>query len=157
MKRNEFLKYGAWAVLGAAALPKTLVGQGNRPSRKSDYKVGLIDLMLLKRQKISALDLTAELKADGVEVDMGGLGQRETFDSQLADPAVRKAYLDKAKALGIEICSLGMTGFYAQSLATRPTYQRMVDDCIDTMVAMGVKVGFLPFGVQGDLVQHPGL
>ena len=156
MRRSQFLRYGAVAMLGTAALPDLLVGK-NAVAKATGYKVGLIDLMLLKRQKISALDLTAELAADGVEVDMGGLGQRDTFDSKLADPLERQAYLDKAKALGIEICSLAMTGFYAQSLATRPTYQRMVGDCIDTMVAMGVKVAFLPFGVQGDLGQQPEL
>ena len=50
-----------------------------------------------------------------------------------------------------------MTGFYAQSFATRPTYERMIQDCIDTMKAMNVKVAFLPLGVQGDLVKNPEL
>lgn len=43
------------------------------------YKIGLIDLMLLKRQKLGAIPLAAELNADGLEVDMGGLGNRATF------------------------------------------------------------------------------
>src|SRR5690606_32884827 len=129
----------------------------SQASNKFRYKIGLIDLMLLKRQKISALDLTNELGADGIEVDMGSLGNRDTFESKLSDPAIREEYLTKAKHLNIEICSLAMTGFYAQSLATRPTYKQMVQDCIDTMVAMRVKVGFLPFGVQGDLVINPEL
>ena len=34
------------------------------------YKICLIDLMLLKRQKLEAITLTGQLKADGVEVDM---------------------------------------------------------------------------------------
>ena len=46
------------------------------------YKIGLIDLMLLKRQKLSAFQLTKDIGADGLEVDMGGLGERETFDNQ---------------------------------------------------------------------------
>jgi L-ribulose-5-phosphate 3-epimerase len=33
----------------------------------------------------------------------------------------------------------------------------MVQDCIDTMVAMNVKVSFLPMGVLGDLQLHPEL
>jgi len=33
----------------------------------------------------------------------------------------------------------------------------MMQDCIDTMKAMNVKVGFLPLGVHGDLVKHPEL
>src|SRR5690606_11194679 len=121
------------------------------------YKIGVIDLMLLKRQKISAFPLAAEIGADGLEVDMGGLGNRETFDNKLSDPAVRKEFLDKAKELNLEISSLAMTGFYAQSIAERPTYKKMVQDCIDTMKAMNVKTAFLPLGVKGDLVQYPEL
>lgn len=121
------------------------------------YKIAVVDLMILKRQKLSAFELTKELGADGLEVDMGGLGNRETFDNKLADPATRQQFLDKAKELNLEICSLAMTGFYAQSFATRPTYQRMIQDCIDTMKAMNVKVAFLPLGIQGDLKKNPEL
>lgn len=121
------------------------------------YKVAVIDLMILKRQKISAFPLAKEIGADGLELDMGGLGNRETFDSKLADPVVRDQFLQQAKALNIEICSLAMTGFYAQSFATRPTYQKMIQDCLDTAKAMKVKVVFLPLGIQGDLVKYPEL
>jgi L-ribulose-5-phosphate 3-epimerase len=121
------------------------------------YKIAVVDLMILKRQKLSAFQLTKELGADGVEVDMGGLGNRETFDNKLADPVIRQQFLDKAKELNLEICSMAMTGFYAQSFATRPTYQRMIQDCIDTMKAMNVKVAFLPLGIQGDLKKNPEL
>lgn len=126
-------------------------------AKKSKYKIAVIDLMILKRQKISALQLTKEIGADGLEIDMGGLGDRETFDNKLADPKVRQEYLDKAKELNLEICALAMTGFYAQSFAKRPTYLKMIQDCLDTMKAMNVKVGFLPLGVQGDLVKNPEL
>lgn len=126
-------------------------------AKKSTYKIAVIDLMILKRQKLSALPLTKEIGADGLEIDMGGLGNRDTFDNKLADPETRKQYLDTAKELGIEFCSLAMTGFYAQSFATRPTYQKMVQDCLDTMTAMNIKVAFLPLGVQGDLVKNPEL
>ncbi|PWS33253.1 sugar phosphate isomerase/epimerase family protein [Pedobacter paludis] len=125
--------------------------------KKNNYKIAVIDLMILKRQKISALPLAKEIGADGLEIDMGGLGDRETFDNKLADPKVRQEYLDKAKELNLEICSLAMTGFYAQSFAKRPTYQKMIQDCLDTAKAMNVKVVFLPLGVQGDLVKNPEL
>ncbi|MNJ93835.1 Xylose isomerase-like TIM barrel [compost metagenome] len=125
--------------------------------KKQRYKVAVVDLMILKRQKLSAFQLTKDIGADGVELDMGGLGNRDTFDNKLADPATRKEFMDTAKALNLEICSLAMTGFYAQSLATRPTYQQMIGDCIATMKAMNVKVAFLPLGVQGDLIKNPEL
>lgn len=121
------------------------------------YKIGLSDLMILKRQKLGAFQLARAIGADGVEVDMGGLGDRETFDNQLAKPEVRGQFLAKAKELNLEICSLAMTGFFAQSFATRPTVPRMMQDCVDTMQQMNVKVAFLPLGVPGDLLKHPEL
>jgi sugar phosphate isomerase/epimerase len=121
------------------------------------YRIGVCDWMLLKRQKLGALPLAREIGADGVEVDMGSLGQRETFDNKLADPAVRRQFLDTARELKLEICSLAMSGFYAQSFPERTGVERMVQDCLDTAKAMGVKVAFLPLGVGGDLVKHPEL
>lgn len=124
---------------------------------KQRYKVAVVDLMILKRQKIGAFQLTKDIGADGVEVDMGGLGDRETFDNQLAKDSVRQLFLAKAKELDLQIPSLGMTGFFAQSFAERPTAVKAVTDCINTMKQIGVKVAFLPMGVQCDLVKRPEL
>jgi sugar phosphate isomerase/epimerase len=121
------------------------------------YNIGVCDWMMLKRQRLGALSLAKEIGADGVEVDMGSLGDRETFDNQLAKPEVRQQFLDTARELDIEMCSLAMSGFYAQSFAERSTVPRMLLDCLDTMKALGVKTAFLPLGVRGDLVQHPEL
>jgi sugar phosphate isomerase/epimerase len=125
--------------------------------QRQTYKVGVVDLMILKRQKLGAFPLAKTVGADGLEVDMGGLGDRETFDNQLAIDSIRLQFLAKAKEQHLEITSLAMTGFYAQSFATRPTYQRMVGDCIKTMQQMGVKIAFLPLGVNADLSRHPEL
>ncbi len=113
--------------------------------------------MILKRQKLGSFQLAKDLGADGVEVDMGGLGKRETFDNQLTNAATRQQFLDKKNELGLEIPSLAMTGFFAQSFAERPTVPRMIQDCVDTMTAMNVKVAFLPLGVNGDLAKNPEL
>lgn len=150
--RREFFRTGA-LLAGSLFLPSFLLA-GDKDQR---YKIAVIDLMILKRQKLGAFALTKEIGADGLELDMGGLGNRETFDNKLADPVVRQQFLDAAKETGLSICSLAMTGFYAQSFATRPGVDRMVQDCIDTMKAMNVKVAFLPLGVQGDLVKNPEL
>jgi len=124
---------------------------------KQPYRIGVCDWMILKRQKLGAFQLTKEIGADGVEVDMGSLGDRETFDNQLAKPEVRQQFLDKAKELNVQICSIAMSGFYAQSFAERATALRIVEDCIDTMKQMNVKIAFLPLGVKGDLVKRPEL
>jgi len=153
LNRRTFIANTA-LLTGALMIPNHLLLAFEK---KNNYKIAVIDLMILKRQKISALPLAKEIGADGLEIDMGGLGDRETFDNKLADPKVRQEYLDKAKELNLEICSLAMTGFYAQSFAKRPTYQKMIQDCLDTAKAMNVKVVFLPLGVQGDLVKNPEL
>lgn len=121
------------------------------------YPVAVCDWMILKRQKIGAFQLAHELGADGVEVDMGGLGNRTTFDSKLGDPAVRAEFLAEAQKYDLRVSSVAMSGFYAQSFAERDGVDRMVQDAIDTAVALGTRVLFLPLGVQGDLVKRPEL
>jgi sugar phosphate isomerase/epimerase len=153
LSRRDFLGAGS-LLLASLLLPQASFAA--KP-KKLTYKIAVVDLMILKRQKLGALQLTKDIGADGVEIDMGGLGQRETFDNQLAKPEIRQQFIDKAKELNLEICSLAMTGFYAQSFATRPTYERMVQDCFDTMKALNVKVAFLPLGTQGDLRKNPEL
>jgi L-ribulose-5-phosphate 3-epimerase len=139
----------------SACLPSALLAQTAMKDQR--YKVAVVDLMILKRQKLGAFQLAKDIGADGVEVDMGGLGSRETFDNQLAVDSVREQFMKKAGSLDLRICSLAMTGFFAQSFAERPTAIKAVQDCINTMKQMQVKVAFLPLGVKGDLVKYPEL
>lgn len=158
--RRKFLSQAGLALAGTLILPRLTKAEELASLFTADlsrYKVAVVDLMILKRQKLSAIALTRDIGADGLEIDMGGLGQRDTFDNKLADPNTRAEFIKQARAMNVEICSLAMTGFYAQSLATRPTYKRMIQDCLDTAKAMNVKVAFLPLGVQGDLVKNPEL
>jgi sugar phosphate isomerase/epimerase len=122
-----------------------------------NYRIGVCDWMILKRQKLGAMALAKEIGADGVEVDMGSLGERETFENALADANIRQQFLDTAKQQGIEICSIAMSGFYAQSFAERPTYQKMVRDSVATAALLKVNIVFLPLGVPGDLNLRPEL
>jgi L-ribulose-5-phosphate 3-epimerase len=159
--RRQFLSATAGLICFPAALTAAESARSNSPpasvSVPQRYKIGVCDWMLLKRQKLGAFQLTKDIGADGVEVDMGSLGERETFDNQLAHPATRQQFLDKARELDLEICSLAMSGFYAQSFAERPTVERMLDDCIATMNALRVKIAFLPLGVKSDLMKYPEL
>lgn len=126
-------------------------------SKKQRYKVAVCDWMILKRQKLGSFALAAEIKADGIELDMGGLGNRETFDSKLANPVEVKKFKDKSKEFNVGISSIAMSGFYAQSFAKRETVKQMVQDCIDAMKTMNVKVAYLPLGTQCDLKKYPEL
>lgn len=119
------------------------------------YKVAVCDWMILKRQKLSAFDRAVEIGSDGLELDLGGLGKRPTFDNKLMDPLQRKQFLQKSSEAGIEISSIAWSGFYAQDFALREGIERVMDDGINTMVMLGVKVGFLPLGVEGDLLKFP--
>jgi L-ribulose-5-phosphate 3-epimerase len=137
MSRRHFLGAAAAAGLLSAQAWANDANTAALPAAKQRYRIGVCDWMILKRQKLGAFKWTDQIGADGVEVDMGSLGDREKFN--------------------LEICSLAMSGFYAQSFAERPTVPRMLQDCIDTAKAMNVKVAFLPLGVRGDLVKRPEL
>jgi hypothetical protein len=81
--------------------------------------------MILKLQRLSALPLVKEIGADGVEVEMGGLGDRVTFDSRLGDPVVRRAFLDFLPMLSnvaaISPLSYARSGESASARSTPPT------------------------------------
>jgi sugar phosphate isomerase/epimerase len=150
-------KLPAHAIKGFENLEKLFAEEIEKARTDQRYKIGLIDLMLLKRQKLGAIPLTAQLGADGIEVDMGGLGTRPTFDNQLLTDSVRDQFLRAAKENKITIFSLAMTGYYAQSFCNREEYKRSVEDCIATMKLMNVKTAFLPLGVQCDLKKNPSV
>lgn len=122
------------------------------PAAKHRYLVGGCDWIMLKRQKLGGVKLAAELGLDGLEVDMGGLGNRPNFDNQLRDPAVRQQYLDACREHNVQICSLAMSAFYAQSYADHPAADACTEDVLQTLPLMGVKVAFLPMGVRSDVV-----
>ena len=76
--RRQFIRNTLLLAGGSLLAPAFLQAAGKKKQR---YKIAVIDLMILKRQKLSAFQLAKELGADGLEVDMGGLGNRDTFDS----------------------------------------------------------------------------
>ena len=145
----------AHALKGFEPLEMLFEQEVHKSKTNARYKIGLIDLMLLKRQKLGAITLATELDADGIELDMGGLGNRPTFDNVLQQDSVRKLFEQTAKATGVEIFCLAMTGYYAQSFCEREVWETSIADCITTMKQMGVKHAFLPLGVQCDLRRYP--
>lgn len=167
-------KWG-WLTISLMALPMFLACGGN-PSQKTAqtetetadaeettasitqdrYKVGVCDWMILKRQKIGAFELAAELGADGIELDMGSLGDRRQFDSKLDDSLGRNQFLDEAAKYDLQIASIAMSGFYGQNFATRDEYKELTVQAIHTAKAMGTKIVFLPLGVANPKA-HPEL
>ena len=131
---------------------------GTEALMAQQYKVGVCDWMILKRQKLGEFDLAKQIGSDGVEMDMGGLGQREQFDNKMRDDQEAAHFKHVADSLGIEIGAIAMSGFYAQDLTKRENYLALVEDCFDTMDKMmvssnhlgGAKVAFLPLGGCGN-------
>ena len=61
------------------------------------YKIAACDWMMLKRQKVGSFQLMHELSGDGIEMDMGGLGKRDSFDNKLRQPQFRTMKVMDAK------------------------------------------------------------
>lgn len=113
------------------------------------YRVAACDWMMLKRQKLGEFQLAKTIGADGIEMDMGPLGKRPQFDNKLRDRHFQQLFRHTADSLGIEVPSVAMSGFFAQSLITRDNWRDLVADCLKTMDVMGAKVAFLPLGGSG--------
>ena len=123
---------------------------------KQRYKIAACDWMMLKRQKAGDFELSKQIGADGVEMDMGGLGKRDTFENKLRQVFFQKQFRHTADSIGIEVPSVAMSGFFAQSFLLKNSYIDLVKDCISTMRVMGAKVAFLPLGGCGTGWQNPG-
>lgn len=120
------------------------------------YKIAACDWMMLKRQKLGEFALTKEIGGDGVEMDVGGLGTRDTFDNKFHHRHFRELFRRTADSLQVEVPSVAMSGFYGQSFLTHHNYKALVEDCLSTMRAMDSRVAFLPLGgIQEDWTE-PG-
>ena len=80
------------------------------------YKIAVCDWMILKRQKIGSFMLVPELNGDGVELAMGSLGKRETFDHKLRDHHFQHLFRDTAREFTLAAPSIAMYGLHGQSL-----------------------------------------
>ena len=113
------------------------------------YRVAACDWMMLKRQKIGEFKLAREIGADGVEMDMGPLGQRVLFDNKLRDKNFQQLFRHTADSVGVKVPSMAMSGFFAQNFLKRDNYRDLIDDCLQSMEVMGSRVAFLPLGGSG--------
>lgn len=116
---------------------------------QQQYSIAACDWMMLKRQKIGEFRLAREIGADGIEMDMGPLGQRTLFDNKLRDEHFRLLFRHTADSVGIKVPSMAMSGFFAQNLLKRDNYLELIDDCLQSMDVMGARVAFLPLGGSG--------
>lgn len=148
MKKRGNLKYCMIVLILSWVLSPVLAQQANTLSHH--YKVAACDWMMLKRQKLGEFKLSHEIGADGVEMDMGGLGKRDTFDNKLHQVYFQELFKKTAAEYQIEVPSIAMSGFYGQSFLKHRNYRVLIDDCIKTMQVMGAKIAYLPLGGCGN-------
>ena len=145
-------KIQRWLLALVWLVPTQTMAQSTQTvAQQPRYQIGVCDWMVLKRQKLGEFQLARELGCDGVELDMGGLGQRDAFDNNLRNPQEAAHFKRVADSLGIVVGAVAMSGFYAQDLTQKDTYMELVADCFDTMDRLGgVEVAFLPLGGCGN-------
>lgn len=148
MKKRGNLKYCVIVLILSWVLSPVLAQQANTLSHR--YKVAACDWMMLKRQKLGEFKLSHEIGADCVEMDMGGLGKRDTFDNKLHQVYFQELFKKMAAEYQIEVPSIAMSGFYGQSFLKHRNYRVLIDDCIKTMQVMGAKIAYLPLGGCGN-------
>ena len=148
MKKRGNLKYCVIVLILSWVLSPVLAQQANTLSHR--YKVAACDWMMLKRQKLGEFKLSHAIGADGVEMDMGGLGKRDTFDNKLHQVYFQELFKKMAAEYQIEVPSIAMSGFYGQSFLKHRNYRVLIDDCIKTMQVMGAKIAYLPLGGCGN-------
>ena len=131
--------------------PVTLFGQERAP-----FQIGVCDWMILKRQKLGEFALTKEIGADGVEMDIGGLGYRVLWDNKLRDESTLQTFLSTSKEQGVAVPSIAMSGFFAQNLLERANYEELILDCLRLTKPFSARVAFLPLGGSGKTWISPG-
>lgn len=146
-----------WLFVTFSALATSLPPKKHNKQPMPCFQIAVCDWMILKRQKIGAFALARQIGSDGLEMDMGSLGRRDSFDNKLRDPHFQSLFVQTAKLHGIQVPSVAMSAFYAQSFVKHPNYRHLIEDCIATMTLMGASVAFLPLGVQVDLQKNPEL
>ena len=155
--RRGFLA-AAGVMSAAAMLPQSAAAQATVPATTQvnhRYKISACDWIMLKRQTPGAITRAKECGCDGVEADMGPLSKNPTFANKfLTEPGFADKYLADCKTHGIEISSIAMSGYYAQSFPERD-YEQPLKDCIKTCQLLGVKTAFLPLRVYSDFGKRP--
>ena len=115
------------------------------------YQIGAADWMMLKRQAPGAFELCKEFGCDGLEMDMGPLGKRDSFQNIFNDENESKKFLEAIKPYNMKVGVVAMSGFYAQNFGTRENYISLLEECFNTMDKIGdVKIAFLPLGGCGN-------
>lgn len=144
MNRRRFI-HSAGRITAAAAFSPLLQPLLAAPEKRW-YKIGACEWSLRKSDP-SCFEVARQIGLDGVQVDLGN----ESNGLHLRRPEVQKAYLEAAKASGLEPGSLAMGVLNSVPIFSEPRAAVWLLDAIGAAQALGVKVILVAFFGRGDL------
>ena len=145
LSRRHFLSRTTAAAAGLALSP-ALAPLFADTGKKRWFKIGICEWMLGKNDP-STMQTSKDLGLDGVQVNMGSVGN----NMHLRKPDVQKAYLEAAKKSGTEVSSIGVAEMNNVPLKADPRAEQWLEDSIDVAKGLGVTVILLAFFSKNDL------
>jgi len=145
---------GAAAVLGGSPLLRSILAaekKSKNDGKKPRFQISSTDWSLGARGELAAFDVAKKIGLDGVEVRFGD----PKLPTDLRKKTVQKQFADTANAKGLEISSLAMSILSRVPLGSDPESEKIVEDCIDAMSAMGQKRVLMAFFGKGNLKDQP--
>ena len=146
--RREALATALGTGLALSPALRVLAADGKRL-----FKISACDWSIANRGKVEAMEMTAKIGLDGVQVSFGSPGDGD----DLRDPAVRKRYSEACRKHGVEISSLAMGMLNQVPYATDKSAQRWVEESVEVAPKLGQKVVMLAFFSDGDIKDRPDL
>lgn len=117
------------------------------------FKIGACDWSIGAAGNPSAMKIAREIGLDGVQVSFGKPG--EAYD--LRRQEVRDEYQKACREQKEEICSLAMGILNQIPYSSSPETEGWVNDCIEVLPKLGVKIVLLAFFGEGDIKNKPEL
>lgn len=111
------------------------------------FKIGACEWSLSKGDP-SSLEVAKQIGLDGVQVNMGSVGNQ----MHLRQPAVQQAYLDAAKRTGVAISSLAIAEMNNVPLKSSPQAEQWLADSVGVMQALHLNIVLVAAFAKGDLV-----
>jgi sugar phosphate isomerase/epimerase len=133
LTRRELLSRGAQ--VGALALVAAQVEPLLAATAKRWFKIGACEWNL-GRSDPSSLTIAKEIGLDGVQINMGTVGN----NMHLRKPEVQRAYLEAAKRTGLGIGSLALAETNSIPLKSDPRAAGWLADSIDVCKAMKIPI-----------------
>jgi len=142
-----FAAFAMLAAASAAAVRRNSAGEAGAYI----LPLGVCDWTIGKAGDPAAFDLAARLGLDGVQVSLASKGD----SLALADPALRRTFLQAARKARIPIASFAIGELNDVPLKNDPRAEKWLDKGIEIAAAMEVKVILVPFFGGGELRNDP--